>query len=450
MHRYLNLHALTTYSGVLLVRDANDRPKELPYGTALRTMLSPQTQRRAQRTHLREAASTGRGPLAGYGFGIRTREWALLAAQALTSRGWESAEAKALAKEALQALGLNFGTTERTQDLTKVLIFAPEDSGENLAAVLDSRQDELRPWLADITTARAARQDSKSKKKTAGEPATGDKTLLLALPKQVKKELLAALAPADAIDIALFGRCLTEIPESSEVDGAVQTMPAITVARAAVCDDFYSAADDAKLRRRATTPRPITSALDFIAPPATASPDVPDDRGSGMTGYQSLTSGTFYSHTVLDRVQLRTNLTRAGMAPEAAESAAQAAEAALIDAFCDAVPRAKQTTTAAPGTLPKLVLAFTDDRQHNYVACFEDALDETRAPASLQAARTLLDHHDLITRKRGIDGGRILTYDLAITRLLQERRDASQLKPTEVDTADQLAPAHPELAGQPA
>ena len=74
--------------------------------------------------------------------------------------------------------------------------------------------------------------------------------------------------------------------ESPNIDGAIQTGAAFTVHAAEQTDDFYSAADDAKLQRKA-------HALDYL--------DATDDGGAGMTGYQSLISGTFYRHAALDR-----------------------------------------------------------------------------------------------------------------------------------------------------
>src|SRR5690606_21047010 len=121
------------------------------------------------------------------------------------------------------------------------------------------------------------------------------------LPSGTRAAVLTALAPRDAIDIALYGRFLAEIADSPNVDGAVQSSHAFTVHEAEQVDDFYAAADDAKLDRK-------KNALDFL--------DAADDAGAGMTGYQSLITGTFYRHAVLDRVRLRNNLRAAGMSVE--------------------------------------------------------------------------------------------------------------------------------------
>lgn len=203
------------------------------------------------------------------------------------------------------------------------------------------------------------------------------------------------------------------------------TGPAFTVHAAAQIDDFYSAADDSKIRRKA-------NALDYL--------DAADDAGAGMTGYQSLISGTFYRHAALDRVQLRVNLMAGGMGAEEADQAAVAAERQFVEAFIDAVPAAKKNTTASTGSLPKLVLAFDGKRPFNYSAVFEDPIDEqTGGGASRAAAERLLKHHRLVTRKRSdIAGGRVLTYDLGIQDLLDELSAKGSLAAAEADTAEEL------------
>ena len=233
MHRYLNLHKLLTVSSVLLVRDADGRPKEIPFGNARRGMLSPQTQRRADRTHLRDQANMGRGPLGDYSFGYRTREWGRLTATALcTQHQWQEQEAALAARTALQGLGINFGTKGSTADLTKVMIFAPESAATDLAAALHRHADEVRAWVADVAAART-RQERDKKKPKGKKAAAADEEMpepveesvdeadkaaepakMPPLPAKLRTEMLLALAPADAIDIALFSRFLAEVSHS--------------------------------------------------------------------------------------------------------------------------------------------------------------------------------------------------------------------------------------------
>lgn len=247
------------------------------------------------------------------------------------------------------------------------------------------------------------------------------------MPKDIRTAVLTALAPGDAIDIALYGRFLAEIADSPNVDGAIQSGHAFTVHAAEHIDDFYSAADDAKLDRKSHA-----TALGHL--------EGMDDTGAGMTGYQSLISGTFYRHAALDRSKLRANLISAGFAADKVEAAAEAAEREFVDAFVNAMPRAKTNTTASSGSLPKFVLAFEGARPFNYAGVFETPIDAYEASvASLRATTLLLDQHTLVMRKRGdVSAARLLTYDLAVSALLAERATAGQLPGAEVENTAEL------------
>ncbi|MFD3504840.1 type I-E CRISPR-associated protein Cas7/Cse4/CasC [Streptomyces sp. NPDC058678] len=216
----------------------------------------------------------------------------------------------------------------------------------------------MTEYTAARTEAAAREEAKKNAKKNArkkntipdadasAEPAAKDskeeEVKVPPLPGELRTGILTAFAPRDAIDITIFGRFLAEVAELRTVDGAAQHSWAFTIGPAEHIDDFYAAADDAKLERR-------ENALDFL--------DAADNAGAGMTGYQSLISGTFYRHAALDRYKLRANLRVSGMTTDDAEVAAQAAEAEFIQAFVDAVPRAKANSTASTGTLPNLVLS---------------------------------------------------------------------------------------------
>ncbi|RMI40472.1 type I-E CRISPR-associated protein Cas7/Cse4/CasC [Streptomyces triticirhizae] len=430
MYPYLNLHALATFSGVLLNRDENNLPKVLQYGGTTRTRISAQCYRRAERMYLRSEAAEGRGPLRSHAFGTRTREWARLTAARLVERGWPEPEARETARQALRAAGLKFGQND--SDLTKVLLFAPEETDTALAEVLDAHREELATWLREETARAEAHTKSEAKKSAKGrrgdsgnaaegeteQPPAGESgeggtsgsgdvsTTMVPLPKEVKARLLAAFDPGAAMDIALFGRMLAEIVSSPNVDGAIQSSHAFTVDESVVTEDFYTAVDDSKDRRK-------RAALDVFD----------DDSGAGMTGYQSLVSGTFLRSTTLDRRQLRLNLARAGMPGDRVERAARSAELAYVDAFVNAVPAAKSTTTGGLGTQPKLVLAFEAERPIHYAAAFERALTAKDGPVSLQAVRRLLAQHRLVCRRReDITEGSVLTYDLDVEELLTKLR----------------------------
>ncbi|MET9323649.1 type I-E CRISPR-associated protein Cas7/Cse4/CasC [Streptomyces sp. NPDC003038] len=333
--QFLSLHLLETLVAVLPVRDENGAPKSIVYGGAERHMITSQARRRAERVHARNRANAGIGALAGRSTGLRTREWALITARALASEhGWDMDEAVRTARAVIEATGLKFGDPAKktVANLTRVLLFAPADAGTRIARHIDGHAETVRSWTQEYLAAQAAAAAVKGKKgarKSAGQEeqpadevgeATTANAKLPPVPAETRAAVLTALAPRDAIDIALYGRFLAEIADSPNVDGAVQSSHAFTVHEAEQVDDFYAAADDAKLDRK-------KNALDFL--------DAADDAGAGMTGYQSLITGTFYRHAVLDRVKLRRNLQAAGMTEQEAEETSVAAEAEFVTAFVE-------------------------------------------------------------------------------------------------------------------
>ncbi|MDT0266722.1 type I-E CRISPR-associated protein Cas7/Cse4/CasC [Streptomyces sp. DSM 44915] len=438
--QFLSLHLLETLVAVLPVRDENGQPKSLVYGGAERHMITSQARRRAERVYARDRANAGLGALRGRSMGIRTREWALLAGRELESaHGWEKEEAVVTARAVIEASGLKFGDPAKktVANLTKVLIFAPADAGERIATHIAAHADELRAWreeylLVQAETAKKSRRGAKKKAETPPaeeESGPGSAAKLPPLPKATRDAVLLAIAPRDAVDIALYGRFLAEVPDSPNVDGAVQSSHAFTVHEAEQIDDFYAAADDAKLDRK-------RNALSFL--------DAADDAGAGMTGYQSLISGTFYRHAVLDRWQLRANLRVAGMTEAEAEEAARDAEKEFVNAFVEAFPEAKKNSTASTGSLPALVLAFEGERPYNYAAAFQRPVDEAPesaggdGPAGPAAVRRLLRHHAFVSRRRAdLRTARILTYDPQIDELLA---GTTTLAATVVESAEDLTP----------
>ncbi|MCY0947655.1 type I-E CRISPR-associated protein Cas7/Cse4/CasC [Streptomyces antarcticus] len=446
--QFLSLHLLETLVAVLPVRDENGSPKSIVYGGTERHMITSQARRRAERVHTRDRANAGIGALAGSSTGVRTREWALITGRELAAaHGWDRDEAIRTARAVIEATGLKFGDPAKktVANLTKVLLFAPSDAGTRIAAHIYEQAEEVRSWASEYLAAQAAAAP-KGKKggRKAAEPeaALGDEpgegsteaadAKLPALPAVTRTAVLTALAPRDAIDIALYGRFLAEIADSPNVDGAVQSSHAFTVHEAEQVDDFYAAADDAKLDRK-------KNALDLL--------DSADDSGAGMTGYQSLITGTFYRHAVLDRVRLRNNLRAAGMDAEEAEATSVAAESEFVTAFVDAFPQAKKNSTASTGSLPALVLAFEGGRPYNYAAAFQSPIDERpltedgrggEGPAGPAAVKRLLKHHAFVSKRRpDIISGRVLTYDPQIDELLGTLKD---LGATAVTSTEELTP----------
>lgn len=128
-------------------------------------------------------------------------------------------------------------------------------------------------------------------------------------PKKVREAVATARTSAD---VALFGRMLAEAPDNN-IDAACQVGHALSTHAAALEMDFYTAVDDLNSR---------------------------DDVGAGMLGYTGFQSACFYRYGLLDVDQLRENL-------KGDTSTTVKAVDALLRAFCDAEPSARQNSMPA-------------------------------------------------------------------------------------------------------
>ncbi|MFH8386744.1 type I-E CRISPR-associated protein Cas6/Cse3/CasE [Kitasatospora sp. NPDC018058] len=68
--------------------------------------------------------------------------------------GLGGADALPVAKAVLEGAGLKFGDKERIRNLTKVLLFAPEDAEAKLAEHLDAHRDEGVAWAGEFEALR--------------------------------------------------------------------------------------------------------------------------------------------------------------------------------------------------------------------------------------------------------------------------------------------------------
>jgi CRISPR system Cascade subunit CasC len=141
--------------------------------------------------------------------------------------------------------------------------------------------------------------------------------------KDVQKAVKAARTSAD---VALFGRMLAESPVNN-IDAACQVAHAISTHAAGLEMDFFTAVDDLNSR---------------------------DDVGAGMLGYTGFQSACFYRYAVVDVDQLLNNL------QGDVETTKRAVEALLV-AFCDAEPSARQNSMAAHNR-PSLGLIVARDK----------------------------------------------------------------------------------------
>lgn len=240
MSRFIQLHVLTSYPPSNLNRDDTGRPKTAVIGDCTRLRVSSQSLKRAWRTSdIFESALKGH-------VGTRTKEKGISIFQSLIQQGISEKNARDWAK----AIASQFGKlksdkkTENNEDLhvEQLVHFSPEE---------EKAIDDLVSRLVASATA----------------PTEDDLKLL-------RKQHSAA-------DIAMFGRMLASSP-AFNTEAAVQVAHAVTVHKAAVEDDYFTAVDDLN--------------------------NGEEDSGAAHIGELGFGAGVFYLYICIDHELLLKNL----------------------------------------------------------------------------------------------------------------------------------------------
>lgn len=269
MTTFIQLHLLTSYPPACLNRDDLNRPKSAVMGGVPRLRISSQSLKRAWRS-----SEEFKETLSGH-IGTRTKRQGVQVYERLTKAGAKEKEAKKWA----QAIAGRFGKLKGKKD------------GEPL---LDLEIEQLAHFSPEEERAIDALADMLVKENR--EPTEAELALL-------RKDHTAA-------DIAMFGRMLADSP-GFNTEAACQVAHAITVHRAAVEDDFFTAVDDLNTRE--------------------------EDAGSAHMGEQGFGAGLFYQYVCVDRDRLRENL-------GGDEHLAGKALDALIEAAATVAPTGKQNS----------------------------------------------------------------------------------------------------------
>jgi CRISPR system Cascade subunit CasC len=240
MSRFVQLHVLTAYPPANLNRDDTGRPKTALFGDALRLRISSQSLKRAWRK-----SDIFESELGGH-IGTRTK---LLGAE-VHAQLMQAGVADKPAREWARAIAGRFGALKSEKKTEK-------------------DQDLQIEQLAHISPEERAKVDALVR--TCAERKSA--------PKDDELDLLTR--PRTAVDIAMFGRMLADAA-AFNVEAAVQVAHAITVHKAAVEDDWFSAVDD------------LNRGL--------------EDMGAGHIGERGYGAGLFYLYVCIDRELLRENL----------------------------------------------------------------------------------------------------------------------------------------------
>ena len=256
MKALLELHLLQNFAPANLNRDDTGSPKDAYFGGVRRGRISSQSFKRAMRMYFKEQALIPAEHLA-----VRTKRLTEKLVELLTARGRSRDVATKIVNLALGGLKLQ---VDEKNDKTQYLVYF---GSKELGAVAEQID---RHW-ADLEAAVPKDETGKKKDKKSAKDA---------VPKGLVDALGKVLDGGKAVDVALFGRMLADLPEKNQY-AACQVAHAISTHKIEHNEDFYTAVDDLK-------------------------PD--DNAGADMLGTVEFNSACYYRYAVIDLVKLHANL----------------------------------------------------------------------------------------------------------------------------------------------
>lgn len=312
----VELHILQTVPPSNLNRDDTGTPKSAVYGGVRRARVSSQAWKRATRRVFQDI-------LDPKDLGVRTRRLAELLGKRIRELdpSIPVADAWGLAAETVTAAtgakveppkrNAKEGGPEPAPE-AKYLIFLSARQLDALAELAVQGRDDIKTFFKNKENKAAAKQHANSR---------------------------------HSIDIALFGRMVADASDIN-VDAAAQVAHAISVHRADVESDYYTAVDDHKERED-------------------------DDKGAGMIGTVEFNSATLYRYAALDVDLLRKNLGTGLREDEPADAPVRRAVEAFVRGFTESLPTGK-INTFGHHTLPDaVVVKIRSSRPVNFVGAFE-------------------------------------------------------------------------------
>ncbi len=292
MKTIIEIHALQNFAPSNLNRDDTGAPKDALFGGTRRARVSSQCQKRSVRQHfsgLIEQNTLGHEDVA-----FRTKRILDALIKSLVDKGHTEVEADEKSRLALAAMEL----TVKDDGKSEYLLFLGQREISGIANIINEK------W-GSIVAAKAAPVEGK-------KPGKAKKQAAQNADPELKKALDKVFNGGKAVDVALFGRMLADMPEKNQ-NAACQVAHAISTHSVEREFDFYTAVDDLK-------------------------PE--DTAGADMMGTVEFNSACFYRYAVVDWEKLVANL-------QGDTELAGKGLRAFLEGFVVAEPTGKQNTFAA-------------------------------------------------------------------------------------------------------
>lgn len=335
MKTLIEIHALQNFAPSNLNRDDTGAPKDAMFGGTRRARVSSQCLKRAVRAHFKELVK--QGTLFADDVAFRTKRVLDAITVCLTDKDRPEAEAAEKARLALAAMEL----TVKDDGKSEYLLFLGQREISRVADIIHEKWDSITHVAP---TPAEGKKPGKAKKQAAqgADP-------------ELKKALDKVFDGGKAVDVALFGRMLADMPEKNQ-DAACQVAHAISTHAVDREFDFYTAVDDRK-------------------------PE--DTAGADMMGTVEFNSACFYRYAVVDWEKLVENL-------QSDTELATKGLRAFLEGFVVAEPTGKQNTFAAHNP-PEFVAVSVrhNTAPRNLANAFETAIrlrkDESLTTRSAEA-----------------------------------------------------------------
>jgi CRISPR system Cascade subunit CasC len=320
MKTIIEIHALQNFAPSNLNRDDTGAPKDALFGGTRRARVSSQCIKRAVRQHF--TGLVEQNALVSDDVAVRTKRVLDALTKALVAKGRTETEASDKVRLALAAMEL----TVKEDGKSEYLLFLGQREISSIANIIDEKWDSI---AASDAVPAEGKKPGKAKKQAAQNA-----------DPELKKALDKVFNGGKAVDVALFGRMLADMPEKNQ-NAACQVAHAISTHSVEREFDFYTAVDDLK-------------------------PE--DSAGADMMGTVEFNSACFYRYATVDWDKLVENL-------QNDTELANRGLRAFLEGFVVAEPTGKQNTFAAHNP-PEFVAVSVrrNTAPRNFANAFETAI----------------------------------------------------------------------------